>query len=183
MFHIRRTPANPRPQSLQYTDKQVLGFLEDRPAGVIATVDPNGDPHAAVIYYGIDDTFAVTFLTKRGTKKSDNLAHHDHAMLVVFDVPSQTSVQIAGRVHEITDPAEIQHVFRDTLRASLHTGRTAIPPIVKLHAGTFVAYKLTPVQIRLATYSRTGPHLPSEVQPPAETTDRHLPYAPTALSQ
>jgi general stress protein 26 len=165
-------------------DEQALDFLKDRPAGVIATVGPNGDPHAAVIYYAIDDAFAVTFLTKRGTKKSDNLVHHNHAMLVVFDLPSQTSVQIAGKVEEITDKSEVQQVFRDTLRASLHSGRTAIPPIVKLHAGTFVAYKLTPVRVRLAAYNHTDPHIPAEeVRPPEEVTSSRLPSAPAVPDQ
>lgn len=143
-------------KQLTRTDRnqRMLGFLRQQCVGVLATVDPNGDPGAAVIYYSIDPSFTVTFLTKRGTKKRDNLAHHNHAILVVFDTESQTTAQIKGIAKEITDPDEISRVFRSSLRASLRTSSSGIPPIAKLSAGDFTAYELKPVEVRMAVYSR-----------------------------
>lgn len=134
------------------------GFLREHPAGVLATVDPNGDPHAAAIYYAVDRSLTITFLTKEDTKKSHNLAHYNHAMLTVFDEKLQTTVQITGIVSKITDSQEISQLFRNMIRASLHTGRNAVPPIIRLHKGQFVGYRLQPVQVRLSTYSHTNAH-------------------------
>ncbi|HSX29261.1 MAG TPA: pyridoxamine 5'-phosphate oxidase family protein [Candidatus Saccharimonadales bacterium] len=134
----------------KYRDVHV--FLKEHPVGVLATVDPNSNPHAATIYFAVDSSFTITFLTKRGTKKSDNMRTHNQAMLVVFDAPQQATTQIAGLVTEITDQDEVHQVFRSTLRASLHEGRSAVPPITKIAAGAFVAYRLTPTQVRHSCY-------------------------------
>jgi hypothetical protein len=147
------TRNKPDPEIFASLQSRAYAFLEKHPAGVLSTVDPNGDPHAAVIYYAVDSSLVVTFLTKRKTKKSDNLAHNSHAMLVVFDEALQTTAQVTGVVVEIVNSVEVQQVFRDTLRTSLHSGRSAIPPIVKLHAGEFVAYRLKPVKVRLSAYA------------------------------
>jgi pyridoxine/pyridoxamine 5'-phosphate oxidase len=131
-------------------------FLRSRPTGVLSTVDPNGEPHGAVIYYGISRAdLALTFLTKKDTKKSDNLAHKNHAMLTVFDEKLQTVVQVTGRVTQVTDDAEISLIFRNALRASLHTGWSAVPPVSKLPGNAFIAYRLQPVQIRISAYGHT----------------------------
>ena len=150
LFGIRKTLTHKRT-----TNKNVrtYNFLQNHPAGVLATVDPNGDPHAAVIYYSTDESLTVTFLTKDGTKKSDNLAHYNHAMLTVFDEKLQTTVQVTGIVTKITSDTEISQLFRSMLRASLHHGRSAVPPITRLQKGQFVGYRLKPVQVRLSAYA------------------------------
>lgn len=133
--------------------REIHLFLKEHPAGVLATVDPNNEPHAAVIYYSVDSSLTVTFLTKKRTKKSDNLTHNNHATLVVFDVAAQTVVQLTGLVAAVDDAGEMSQIFRGTLRASLHVGRTVVPPIAKIAAGAFVAYRLVPTQIRYSSYA------------------------------
>ncbi len=143
-------------ESFEYSSRSVhiLKFLAEHPAGVLASVDPDGNPHATVIYYSADDDFAVRFLTKKGTKKSSNLQYNDRVALVVFDDISQTTAQLIGTVKEITDAKEVNKIFRSTLRASLRTSKTSVPPISKLQAGEYVAYLLTPVEVRMAAFSR-----------------------------
>lgn len=133
---------------------RVLKFLAEHPAGVLASVDPDGNPHATVIYYSAEDNFAVRFLTKRGTKKNSNLQYNDRVALVVFDDISQTTAQLIGTVSEITDVREVNKVFRSTLRASMRTSRSGVPPISKLHAGEYAAYLMTPVEVRMAAFSQ-----------------------------
>lgn len=127
-------------------------FLKEHPAGVLATVTPDGSPYASTIYYSIDSSLTATFVTKRDTEKSNNLTHNNKATLVVFDVARQTTAQLTGCVQEITDADEANQAFRGTLRASLHEGRTAVPPIAKLNAGKYVAYRFMPERIRYASY-------------------------------
>jgi len=139
------------------SNKRILHFLQSHPIGTLATVDPNGNPHAAVIYYFVDDNFNVTFTTKRETHKFDNLSHHNHAMLVAYEAASQTTAQITGIVTEIHDAQEADSAFRSMLAASMATSEAGLPPLTKLYAGRYVAMRLKPVQIRMAVFARSDP--------------------------
>ena len=144
--------ANP-PRTASPTARQLYDFLSDHPTGVLATVDPNGEPHAVTIYYNITPDLDITFVTKQRTKKHDNLVHHNHAMLVIYDDLQQTSIQIRGIATTITGRHLRQEALRHTLRASLHQGRNAVPPIAKIDAGDIVGYQLRPVEIKIAAYA------------------------------
>jgi nitroimidazol reductase NimA-like FMN-containing flavoprotein (pyridoxamine 5'-phosphate oxidase superfamily) len=136
------------------TEDKIFDFLQDHKTGVLATVDPNNMPHASVLFYTIDKTFAARFLTKKGTRKSDNLRHNNHAMLLIYDEKSQTTAQITGIVAEIKDNDETHQVFLNALRASLHTAESAIPPISRVDAGEYVAYELKPAEVKMNVYKR-----------------------------
>jgi hypothetical protein len=143
--------------AIKDTDKnrRILHFLKQHKVGSLATVDPDGLPQVSVIYYGVDDDFVITFLTKTGTKKHDNLSHNVHATLLVYDEVNQITAQVMGRAHEM--PAKSQDAFVNTLKASMETSEAGIPPISKLIAGDYVAYQLKPIQIRMAVFSRPDP--------------------------
>lgn len=136
---------------------RIYNFLKQQPIGTLATVDPNGDPHAAVIYYFIDQAFNITFATKSKTKKFDNLQHNNRAMLTVYESLSQTTVQITGTTSQIDDINESETVFRKMLEVSMQTSVSGMPPISKLYAGKYVALRLKPVQIRMAIFARPDP--------------------------
>jgi general stress protein 26 len=139
--------------TIQPGQRQAHEFLKKHKVGVLATVSPDGDPYAAAIYYSVDNNLNISFLTKTGTKKADNLKHHNHAMLVVYEAESQTTVQIAGSVSEITAADETNEVFRQIVHASLDTSGNDLAPIFKLDEGDYVTYQLTPTEVRMASFS------------------------------
>lgn len=143
-------------QVASYTEsnQRIYDFLKMHPIGVLATVDPNGNPHAAAIYYAINDEFTVTFMTKRDTKKHDNLLHNNHVMLVVFEAFTQTTAQIIGIAKDISDTSEAEAVYKNMVQAAERTSDSGVPPISKLYAGNYVAYQIEPVQIRMAMFIR-----------------------------
>lgn len=143
------------------TKDEALHFLREHMSGVLATTSADGRPHATVIYYSVDPLLNVTFLTKRRTRKAENLRQHKYAELVVYDEVSQTMVEVAGRVIELTSKAELSQVFRSTLRASLHTAASAIPPISKLDAQEYVAYRLRSTTVRMAQFKRRSSQQPA----------------------
>jgi general stress protein 26 len=145
---FRKTPPTER-------TTRAYQFLRAHSAGVLSTIDPNGKPHGAVLYYGVDPSCTITFLTKKNTKKSDNLLHHNHAMFIVFDERQQTVVQVTGTVSPVVDGERLSTMFRTALRASIHTGRNAVPPVTKLPGDAFIGYELKPVEIRTSIYGRT----------------------------
>lgn len=136
--------------------KSMRNFLLHNPIGVLSTVSPDGDPHGAVIYFVFGEDFSASFLTKSGTRKSDNIKHQDRVTLTVFEPASQTTAQITGRASEITNNDKINSIASNVLRISLKTSEAGIPPITKLEAGGYNAFKIDPVQITMAVYSKPG---------------------------
>lgn len=144
-------------KSYSDTKQRMLDFLKSTPVAVLSTVTPDGDPHGAVIYFSIDDQFVVTMLTKGDTRKYDNLVHHNHALLTVFDVETQTTAQLTGVASEVTDPDFINNALEMDMIASMNTSYSRMPAIEKLEAGKYVAFKIKPVQVRMAVYARPDP--------------------------
>lgn len=132
--------------------QEIYDFMTQHPIGVLATVDSNGNPHASTIYAGVDKDLNVTFTTKRGTNKHQNIQRHPEVMIVVYDGASQITVQLTGAAKEATNLEEIQHIFHATLEAAEQTGDDAVPPIAKISAGPYVAYKVIPDNIWMTKY-------------------------------
>lgn len=142
------------PVTIHTQPQDALKFLKSHPVGVLATVDSHGNPHAAAVYFATDDTSNLYFLTKTGTKKVDNLQHNNHAVIVVYEAGTQTTVQVTGEVSEITDSAQMQAVFGKILEVSQAVSGH-IPPISKLHEGVYIAYQLQPQEIRMAVFTQS----------------------------
>ncbi len=75
-------------------------------------------------------------------------------MLVTYEPLSQTVAQIIGKAKEITEANSINAVANTVFRTSMKMSRGGIVPIPKLEDGDYVAFKIIPVQIRLASYER-----------------------------
>ncbi len=146
--------------TIKQSQQEAHTFLKNHKVGVLATVDPNGEPHAAAIYYFVDAGFTISFITKTHTKKADNLLHNNHAVLVVYEPTSQTTVQITGTVDTVTELLEVNDIFRQVLNASLDTSKTSMPPIAKINEGDYIGFRLTPKQVRMAAFrhAESGDH-------------------------
>ena len=138
------------------TDRQrrIYDFLSGNHVGVLATVDPNADPHGSVIYYVVGKNFTVSFVTRTGTKKYDNLILNNHVMLVIFQPDSQTVAQVIGKAVEIKKSNDINAVAAAVFKARLNVGKDSALPITKLEAGAYAAFRIEPDQIRMAAYAR-----------------------------
>lgn len=143
--------------------ENIRHFLSENQTGVLATVGLDGTPHASVIYYTLDHEFNVRFITKEKTQKSYDLKHDGRATLIVYDEATQTTAQISGVASKVNDEAESSQAFRNGLRASLHTAESAIPPISKLAAGNYVAYKLESAEVRMAVFNMRSSQQPENM--------------------
>jgi general stress protein 26 len=142
-----------KPSELSPVDQNAIrDFLMGHPVGVLATVDAVGDPHASTIYFSVDSDLTITFTTKRDTRKYENIAHHTIVMLAVYDSESQTVVQVKGAAQEVVDPIEAQKIYHGTLHAAKQTGEDNVPPIAKIAAGPYVAFKVSPDNIWMSSY-------------------------------
>lgn len=91
------------------SDDERAAFLRDpaRPA-VLATVRADGRPHAAPVWYDVDDDGAFVFTTGADTVKGGNLARDARVTLVVQDDrPPFSFVVVEGRAQTDDDLGEV----------------------------------------------------------------------------
>lgn len=132
---------------------KIFSFLDIQKSGVLATVSPDSYPYVAAIYFSVSRELEVYFITKKGTKKSDNLEHNNRAMLMAFDDTTQTTAEVMGTVSRIENGDEAERLLRRMSGNAFIATGGGILPISKLSAGSYIAYKLTPVRATIATYS------------------------------
>lgn len=152
MFRKDPKPITKHSKDFEEHQAELLTFLHEHPVGVLSTVSPEGEPHGSVIYFAVGHDTTFAFVTKRLTAKYHHLAHNPAATLTCFDAPSQTTVNIRGNVEEVNSSFELNAIAEAIMAASLKTTDASAPPITKIKAGDFVAFKLTPTSIYMATY-------------------------------
>ncbi|MDL2341971.1 MAG: pyridoxamine 5'-phosphate oxidase family protein [Patescibacteria group bacterium] len=140
------------PINVSDDNPRIREFLRNFNVGVLATASRDGLPHAATIYFTTESDYSVYFVTKQKTTKSSNLQDNPRAALAVFDAATQTTVQVAGDVEIIEDVEEVQRLFSIMLTISHQTSDGHQPPISKLDAGKYVAYRLKPQVVRMAEF-------------------------------
>lgn len=157
----------------QFSDrrKRMFNFLQQNPTGVLSSVTPDGEPHGVVVYYMVRPDLSISFLTKVGTRKYDNLVHDDRVHLTVFEPKTQAVVQVAGHASEVKNSTEMNAIAGAIQRATLRTSVAGIPPIAKLRAGVYAAFTIAPSQIRMAVYARPDPGSYSEIFESVESFD------------
>lgn len=155
-MHAHTRNANRRYRngsSLPDRKQRIYDFLLDNPIGVLSSVTPDGNPHESVIYQRINPDMTISFLTRTATRKYDNIKHHNHVCLTVFEPASQTTAQVIGIAEEITDNYQINAIAGSVLGISLRVSKGSMPPIAKLEVGDYTAFRILPVQIRIATFA------------------------------
>jgi PPOX class probable F420-dependent enzyme len=93
------------------SDAEVAAFLSSEPPrpGVLATVRADGRPHAAPVWYDVDDDGSIVFNTGERTVKGRNLARSGRAsMCVDDDRPPFSFVVVEGAVEISADLAEVR---------------------------------------------------------------------------
>jgi len=158
MLHSTKHRQRPKAQpQLSARQRRIYEFLKSNPVGVLSSVTASGGPHGVALYFGIDEHFMISFLTRRGTRKYDNIAHNNSVMLTVYCRETQTTAQISGRASEVRSDEQLIRIAAATLGTSLATSKNGLPPISKLQAGEYAAFTIKPTQIRIATYARPEP--------------------------
>ena len=133
----------------------IASFLNTHASGVLGTSTIDGEPHGAVVYFSLQADFGLTFATKVETQKYKDILENDQVSFVVYDEQAQTAVQVMGHVSTITDPKVslevIDHMYITSPKLSLPN----LPPADRLVAGRYVAFRLDPMVIKMAIYSRS----------------------------
>lgn len=127
--------------------QDALDFLRESVVAVLAT--SVGDaPHAAAVYYDVDDVFSFYFVTKPNTHKSIQIAENPKVGLVVGTGPEKISVQATGTAELVV--GEKRGEIMESLANKLSTkGVDNLPAeIMKdLRDQKFLVYKIIPQEL------------------------------------
>ena len=80
------------------TRAELIAFLKQRDHGVVATIGPRGEPHAAVVGIATGDDGSIVFDTVGSTRKAQDLRRDSRIALTVWE--GERTVQLEGRAVE-----------------------------------------------------------------------------------
>ena len=96
----------------QDTKKQLLSFLQRQKFLVLATVDAEGKPWIANLYYSVNANFEFFFVSPTNTKHSQHLKNNSEvAFSTVWynknDLSDRKGIQAVGVCNLVTNPVKI----------------------------------------------------------------------------
>ncbi len=149
--------------SLSVDNPEHAAFLAKNSIGVLATANSQGQPRATVIYYIVDPSLNLYFITKSKTNKAKNIEQNEKVSLAVYDASTQTTAQIIGKAEKLDDESRFEDIFARVQAVADKTSASPVPPISKLVAGPYEVYCITPDSIQIANYSTSKPGAPETI--------------------
>lgn len=135
-------------------DNGAVAFLKEHDLAVLSTVDRTGNVHGAVVYYVTDQSNFVYVLTKSETGKSRRIYEHSQIALTVHEVGTQQTLQMQGTAEVETDQNIKDYVLSQILKPRPYRGQTQLPPVTKLHEGSFMIIRIRPRLMSYHDYSK-----------------------------
>ena len=132
--------------------KDALAFLKQHKTGVLATVTAEGNAHASMVYYEVDDKFNVYFMTLINSRKFKALSEHPQVAFTVSGPNVPQTVQMEGMAMDISLDEEASKK-KDELMLVLNSNPWFYAPITKLDPAEVVIVWIKPTWIRWADYA------------------------------
>lgn len=129
-------------------------FIQKHPVGVVATSSKSGIPHAAAVYFVLDEELDIYFVTKEQTTKYKNISENPHVSIVMYDAENQSTLQTQGNAELVEDTAKFLKLFSKILNVSSDTSDSDRPPVSKLFAGDYFMFKISPTEVKIAEYTK-----------------------------
>lgn len=130
------------------SEEKYAQFLRSKMTAVISTISPAGQPMSATIYFEVDENFIFYFMTKKFTRKYENLEKNPEVALVIGTENEPATVQLQGRAEKILDPKEFD--MRMNLLRKRFFKNDYVAPLFQLapEKNDMVLYRITPSWIR-----------------------------------
>lgn len=129
----------------------IAAYINEHPLAVLSTVEPSGTPHGTTLYAGSDSQLHVFFMTKRETRKHQNILSNPKVALTFSGEDHQTTLQLSGIASEVTVPDEGATAFQ-VLGSIRHNSEDFRLPISKIEAGPYIVYRVDVNQALLTEY-------------------------------
>jgi PPOX class probable F420-dependent enzyme len=99
-------PAHLSPTDHARLDDRLRAFLEQPLFGTLATIDPDGAPRQAVIWYRLEGDGRILVNSRVGRRWPANLRRDHRVSLAVMSPDGYTWLGLTGRVAEVDDDPE-----------------------------------------------------------------------------
>jgi uncharacterized protein YhbP (UPF0306 family) len=135
-------------------------FINENPLGTIGSVNANGEPWGASVYFGCDaNKFVLYFSTKDETKKHQNIQENPNVSVVFVNEEIQMTIQAQG-VAEVVNTIEDATAAAEAFNATTRNTDDWKLPLEKMQAGGYELYKVTVKYARLTGF---GDHREGEM--------------------
>ena len=108
-----------------------MDFIAENKVAVLATVTPDNEPTAALVYYLFKPDNEFFFITKESSRKYSNLMHNKRAGIVIGTMDQPITVQMQGSAELFTDALELPKMREKMLRIA-NGGSGAWPAVLRL---------------------------------------------------
>ncbi len=125
--------------------QRVLEFIRQKRVGVIAT-ESHHEPHAATVFFHVDDDFFLYFVTTQHTQKIKDIETNSRVAVVIGAEDSPDTVQLSGKATVLSDADSLSII--STVTAIASSVQYHWPPIAKLSLDHLVAVKIVPEWMR-----------------------------------
>src|SRR5437879_4943534 len=96
-------PAQPTPTQPAQLTLRIRAFLEQPLFAALATVDPDGAPRQAVIWYRLEDDDRILINSRVGRRWPSNLQRDPRVSLAIIGTDGYAWVGLTGRVDAVVD--------------------------------------------------------------------------------
>lgn len=119
--------------------------------GVLSTVNEEGHPQSASMYYVFGDDLALYFVTREGSRKYLNILKNPHVSFVVTREHPAHTLQFEGVAHEVTDAHEENEYFSRLVTLAVESN--FVPPVSqRVFEGRIMFIKMTPTWVRVGNF-------------------------------
>ncbi len=126
-------------------------FTKESPSICLSTISEDGNPHAALIYFALNEALEICFFAPQNTQKSQNILKNPKVAMVLQDVAGQKSLQMNGVATKIEDVEENRTTFNLLVKAL--SGKVDWPPPAgKIESGEMNLFKIQITWARLGDF-------------------------------
>lgn len=133
-------------------DERALNFLKEHDVAVLSTLDREGNISGAVVYYMVDEGNLIYILTKAGTQKAHNIFANQQVALTCYEAAKMQTVQLHGVAQIEADQSVKDRVFAALIKPRFSEAGAKMPPVTKLHEGSYMIIKIRPTWARFTDF-------------------------------
>ena len=128
--------------------------LMERHLGVVSTVNEEGGPHSAVVYFSFDKNLNIYFMSQIDSKKYVNLLRNTKVAFVTYSEHPPKTIQMEGIASPIIDENEKKACLELLKETAMDSN--PFPPIHQikeiLDGSNIAVVKITPTWARLGDF-------------------------------
>ena len=135
----------------------VHSFFASHPLETLVTLSPEGRPQSAAVYIFIDAGMYCYCVTRKSTRKYNNVLTHGTALLSAFDENTLMCGELWCDAEVLTVPEEIDRITFELQRV-VASRRSSywVPPVSQLEGTGYEIIKMRPRSVTFVNYEKSS---------------------------